>query len=192
MVGGKNKGGLEVTIGSLRGFLPAGQVDLHYVDDLQSYVGQKLRVIVTEANQKKRNLIVSRRAILQQEREESAKALWAKLEIGQKLEGAVRTLKDYGAFVDIGGADGFLHIGEISWTRINKPSDVLQIGQKIEVQVLTLDPEAKKIGLGMKQLLANPWTTSSNAIRQDARSTGWSPAQPNSEPSLNWSRDWKG
>jgi predicted RNA-binding protein with RPS1 domain len=158
MVGGTNKGGLEVTIGSIRGFLPAGQVDLHYVEDLQSYVGQKLRVVVTEANQKKQNLIVSRRVILQQEREEAAKVLWAKLEIGQKLEGTVRAVKDYGAFVDIGGADGFLHIGEISWTRINNPSEVLQVGQKITVLVITLDPEAKKIGLGLKQLLANPWT----------------------------------
>lgn len=153
-----NKGGLEVTVGSLRGFMPAGQVDLMFVSELESFVGQQLRAQIVEANPRKRNLVVSRRAHLLEERKEAEAELWKTIKVGQNLPGRVKTLKDYGAFIDIGGADGFLHIGEISWSRINKPSDVLQVGQEVEVQVISLDPEKKKIGLGMRQLVTNPWS----------------------------------
>jgi small subunit ribosomal protein S1 len=154
----KNKGGLEVTVGSLRGFMPAGQVEMGFVSDLESYVGQQLRAQIIEANQKKRNLVVSRRAHLMEERKAGEAELWKNITVGQNFPGKITTLKDYGAFVDIGGADGFLHIGEISWSRINKPSDVLQIGQEVEVQIISLDKEKKKIGLGMRQLITNPWS----------------------------------
>src|SRR5690606_1216601 len=117
-----NKGGLEVTVSSLRGFLPASQVDLGFVENLESYVGQKLTCIVTEVNPQKRNLVVSRRAFLQQERQEKEKEIWQNLSAGQSLTGTVKTIKDYGAFVDLGGVDGFLHVGEISWNRVNHPS----------------------------------------------------------------------
>ena len=157
LVSKTNKGGLEVTIGRLRGFLPASQVELGFVSDLETYVGQKLRVKITEAKREKKNLVVSRRAILQMERKEAEAQLWESLEADQVLTGTVKTIKDYGAFVDLGGADGFLHIAEMSWSRLNHPSEVIQEGQKVDVKVLSIDAEKKKISLGMRQLTQNPW-----------------------------------
>lgn len=154
-----NKGGLQVTVSNLRGFLPASQVELGFAGNLESYVGQKITVQITEVNAKKRNLVVSRRALLQAERAEGEGEFWAKVEVGQDFNGTVKTLKDYGAFINIGPVDGFLHIGEISWTRINHPKDVLTEGQQVDVKVLKLDPEKKRISLGMKQLAQNPWTS---------------------------------
>lgn len=158
MVSGTNKGGLQVMVSNLRAFLPASQVEIGYAGDLEKYVGQKLTVQITEVNKKKRNLVVSRRALLQAERAEGEQKFWDSVEVGQTFTGSVKTLKDYGAFINIGPVDGFLHIGEISWSRINHPSDVIQEGQDVEVKVLKLDPEKKRISLGMKQLAANPWT----------------------------------
>lgn len=152
-----NKGGLEVTIANLRGFLPASQVDVGFVASLDTYVGQKFAVQVTEVNPAKRNLVVSRKAIVIQERKEAAVVFWQKAEVGQQYSGRVKTVKDYGAFVDIGGVDGFLHVGEMSWTRIRHPSEVVQEGQTIDVIVLSLDRDQEKIGLGMRQLAQNPW-----------------------------------
>ena len=157
LVKGANKGGLEVTVGGLRAFLPASQVDLGYVSSLESWVGQRLRVQITEVNQKKRNLVVSRRALLQAERAEGEKDFWKDTEVGQTFTGTVKTIKDYGAFVDLGAIDGFLHIGEISWSRIRHANEVLQEGQQVDVKVLSLDPDKKRVGLGMRQLTQNPW-----------------------------------
>ena len=154
-----NKGGLEVSVGSLRGFMPASQVELGYVADLASYVGQKLRAHVTEVNPKRRKLVLSRRKILEEERAVTEKEFFEKLAPNQTYEGKVKTIKDYGAFVDIGGVDGLLHVGQISWTRINHPSEVLSEGQVIEVKVLSVDQEKKKIGLGLRQMTQNPWKT---------------------------------
>ncbi len=157
LVNKTNKGGLEVTISNLRAFLPASQVDLGFVSSLDSYVGQKFVVEVTEVNPAKRNLVVSRRAVLIQERKEAAANFWPKVDVGQQYAGRVKTIKDYGAFVDIGGVDGFLHIGEMSWSRVKHPSDVLAEGQQIDVVIISLDREKQKIGLGMRQLSQNPW-----------------------------------
>lgn len=172
MVTKTNKGGLEVSIGNLRGFLPAGQVDLHYTSDLEPYVGQKLTVQITEVNPRKRNLVVSRRAHLEVARKEAEKELWKTLEVGQKHSGRVKTLKDYGAFIDLGGVDGFLHIGEISWQRIRHPSDALREGQEVEVTVLQLDPEKKRIGLGMRQLTQNPWLAAAEKYLSGSQVSG--------------------
>lgn len=158
MVTKTNKGGLEVTVSNLRGFLPASQVDLGFVENLEAYVGQKLTCVITEVNPQKKNLVLSRRAHLQMERKEKEKELWDQLAPGQQHEGTVKTIKDYGAFVDLGGVDGFLHVGEISWNRISHPRDVLTVGQAIQVSILKIDPETRKIGLGLKQLQANPWS----------------------------------
>ncbi|HEY0984057.1 S1 RNA-binding domain-containing protein [Schlesneria sp.] len=152
-----NKGGLEVTVGGLRAFLPASQVDLGFVSSMDALVGQKLTVQITELNPAKRNLVVSRRSVMIAERKELAVAFWEKVEVGQQFTGTVKTIKDYGVFIDLGGADGFLHIGEMSWTRVKHPSEVLQEGQKCEVVVQSLDREKQKIGLGMRQLTHNPW-----------------------------------
>jgi predicted RNA-binding protein with RPS1 domain len=159
LVSAVNKGGLQVTVSNLRAFLPASQVEIGFAGNLEGYIGQKLTVQVTEVNAKKRNLVVSRRALLQAERAEGEGEFWAKVEVGQDHSGTVKTLKDYGAFVNIGPVDGFLHIGEISWTRINHPKDVLTEGQTVDVKILKLDPEKKRISLGMKQLAQNPWTS---------------------------------
>ena len=152
-----NKGGLEVNIGPLRAFLPASQVDLGFAPALDTYVGKKLTVQITEVNPAKRNLVVSRRVILIEERKELAVNFWQQVEVGQQYTGTVKTIKDYGAFVDLGGADGFLHIGEMSWTRVKHPSEVLKEGTSVDVVVLSLDRDKQKIGLGMRQLATNPW-----------------------------------
>ena len=152
-----NKGGLEVTVSNLRGFMPASQVDLGFVSSLDEFVGQKLTAKVIEVKPEKRNLVVSRRAIMQDEREEIAQDLWQNLEVGQTHTGTVKTVKEYGAFVDIGGIDGLLHVAEISWTRVNHPRDLLKVGQELDVQVIGVDPDKKKVSLSLKQLKANPW-----------------------------------
>jgi len=162
MVTGSNKGGLEVKIGSLRGFLPAGQVDLQYVESLDTYIGQKLEVKITEVNPQKRNLVVSRRALLIEARKEMEAEFWEGLEVDQEFEGKVKTLKDYGAFVDLGGADGFLHIGQISWAHIKHPNEVLSEGQEINVKVVKIDAEKQKISLTMKGMGPNPWDSAAN------------------------------
>ncbi len=161
-----NKGGLQVTVSSLRAFMPASQVEIGFAGNLESYLNQKMTVQITEVNPKKRNLVVSRRALIQAERAEGEGEFWAQLEVGQDYKGVVKTLKDYGAFVNIGAVDGFLHIGEISWSRINHPKDVLSEGQEVDVKVLKLDAEKKRISLGMKQLAQNPWTSAGEAYAQ--------------------------
>ncbi len=152
-----NKGGLEVSVSNLRGFMPASQVDLGFVESLEGYVGQKLKAKIIEVKPEKRNLVVSRRAYLQDERDEVAKDLWQSLEVGQTHPGKVKTIKDYGAFVDIGGIDGLLHVAELSWTRVNHPRDILTLGQEIEVQIVGVDQDKKKISLSVKQLKKDPW-----------------------------------
>lgn len=152
-----NKGGLEVSVSNLRGFLPAGQVDMVFCSNLEQFVGQKLRVKVTEVNQQKKNLIVSRRSFLEIAVAELREEAWKTLEVGQKRKGKVKTLKDYGAFIDIGGVDGLVHVSEISWGRVTHPKDVLSEGQEVEVQILSIDSDKGKIALGMKQLQMSPW-----------------------------------
>lgn len=172
MVTKTNKGGLDVTVSSIRGFLPASQADMGYVANLESLVGQKLRVRVTEVNPARRRLVVSRRALLAEERETVRAELLQNLQIGQILQGRVKTLKEFGAFVDLGGVDGFLHVGQISWVRIKHPNEILQEGQEIEVKVLTIDPETKKISLGMRQLSSNPWANAEAKYAKGSNVTG--------------------
>ncbi len=172
MVTKTNKGGLEVSVGSIRGFLPAGQIDLTYVENTEQYVGQKLTVKIIEANQKKRNLVVSRRQLLLDERREAAKDFWESIEEGAEFSGTVKTIKDYGAFVDLGGADGFLHIGQISWTHIKHPNEVLSEGQQIDVKVTKLEKEKKRIGLTMKGLTQNPWDVAAEKYSPESTVTG--------------------
>jgi small subunit ribosomal protein S1 len=167
-----NKGGLEVTVSGLRAFLPSSQVELGFVSDLEPYVGQKLRVEVVEVNPKKRNLVVSRRAFLQIERKEAEGAFWQQVQIDQTYTGKVKTVKDYGVFVDLGAVDGFLHIGEMSWHRLKHPSEIVKEGQTVDVKILSLDAEKKKIGLGMKQLVQNPWTTAAEKYAANTVVTG--------------------
>jgi small subunit ribosomal protein S1 len=152
-----NKGGLAVDVNGIRGFMPISQIDLYRVEDATQFVNQRLRCLVTEVDVEERNLVVSRRALLEKEREEARERIWGELAEGQVREGVVRSVRDFGAFVDLGGVDGLLHVSEMSWTRVQKPEDVVHQGQRVKVVVLRLDREARKISLGMKQLSASPW-----------------------------------
>jgi ribosomal protein S1 len=152
-----NKGGLEVEVDGIRGFLPIGQIEIGRVDDASTYVGQRLRVLVTEAHRRDRNLVVSRRELLERERAEQREQTWAALQEGQIRPGVVRSVKDYGAFIDLGGVDGFLHVSEMSWSRVSDPSSLLKAGQEVQVKVLKIDRTTSKISLGLKQLTPSPW-----------------------------------
>jgi ribosomal protein S1 len=151
------KGGAEVDVDGIRGFMPISQIDLSRVEDAATYLNQKFKVIVTEANQREKNLVVSRRELLEQERAEQRERTWKTLEEGQVHEGVVRSVKDFGAFVDLGGVDGLLPIGELSWSRVAKVDDVIKIGDKVTVKVLKIDRTAQKLTLGLKQLTPSPW-----------------------------------
>ena len=152
-----NKGGVTVDVNGIRGFMPISQIDLYRVDDAGQFVNQKLLCLVTEVDPSERNLVVSRRALLEKEREENREKLWSELQEGQVREGIVRSIREFGVFVDLGGADGLIHISELSWQRVKDPSEVVQPGQKVKVVVLKLDREHRKVGLGLKQLTASPW-----------------------------------
>jgi small subunit ribosomal protein S1 len=155
---GHNPGGLECEVNHLRGFIPASQVSLYRVEDLSSYTGQKLACVVTEANPRRRNLVLSHRAVLEREREEKRRKLLEELEPGQIREGVVRSLRDFGAFVDLGGLDGLVPLGQLSWERIEHPRDVLQEGQRVRVRVDRVDPQSGKVSLSYRDLLEHPWT----------------------------------
>jgi small subunit ribosomal protein S1 len=152
-----NKGGLDVEVGGIRGFLPIGQIDIYRVENAEDYLNQKLRVVVTEANRRERNLVVSRRELLERERAELREKTWATLEEGQIKDGVVRTVKPYGAFVDIGGVDGLLPVSEMSWTRVADAAGFIKSGQELKVKVLKIDRENRKVSFGLKQLTPSPW-----------------------------------
>jgi small subunit ribosomal protein S1 len=156
-VTGTNKGGLSVDVNGIRGFMPISQIDLYRVEDAEQYVNQKLTCMVAEVSPEERNLVVSRRALLEKEREEQREKVWQQLAEGQIREGVVRNIRDFGAFVDLGGVDGLIHVSEMSWNRVQDPHTVLQVGQSVKVVVLKVDREKRKIGLGLKQLTASPW-----------------------------------
>ncbi len=151
------KGGLEVDVDGIRGFLPISQIDLSRIDDAASYVNQKFKAVVTEANQREKNLVISRRELLEQERAEQRERTWATLEEGQVRDGVVRSIKDFGAFVDLGGVDGLLPIGEMSWSRVSKVDEMVKVGDQVKVKVIKIDKTARKLTLGLKQLTPSPW-----------------------------------
>jgi small subunit ribosomal protein S1 len=156
-VTGHNKGGLECEVNKLRGFIPASQVSMYRVEDMSQFVDQKFTCVVTEANPEKRNLVLSRRAVLEREKAEAKEGLLASLEVGKTLEGTVRSLQTFGAFVDLGGVDGLVHISQLSWDRLKHADEVLTVGQKIKVKILKIDPQTGKIALGFRDLSENPW-----------------------------------
>ncbi|MCS7237492.1 MAG: S1 RNA-binding domain-containing protein [Thermoguttaceae bacterium] len=158
-VTGVNAGGLECEVNHIRGFIPMSQIALYRVTNPEEYVGQRLTCVVVEANRERRNLVLSRRAAIEREQEAAREALWASLEPGQVYEGLVRKIMDFGAFVDIGGADGLLHISQMSWGRINHPSEVLQEGQRIKVKILAVDRASRRISLAYRDLIGDPWET---------------------------------
>jgi small subunit ribosomal protein S1 len=154
---GRVKGGFTVDLDGAVAFLPGSQVDIRPVRDIAPLIGTDQPFQILKMDRRRGNIVVSRRAVLEDTRAEQRNELIANLHEGQVLEGVVKNITDYGAFVDLGGVDGLLHVTDISWRRVNHPSDSLQIGQTVNVQVIRFNPETQRISLGMKQLEADPW-----------------------------------
>ena len=150
------KGGLILDLG-VRGFLPASLVDIRRVQDLDEFMGQELRCQVIELNRARNNVVLSRRAVLEDERKEQRKAILDRLQPGDVVDGQISNIVDFGAFVDLDGMDGLIHISELSWSHVNHPSEVLEIGQDVKVKVLDIDRERQRISLGLKQTQTDPW-----------------------------------
>ena len=152
------KGGLIVDVG-MRGFLPASQVHIHPVRDLSEYIGEVLNLKVIELDQSHRKVVLSRKQAEEQIRKANKDAVMGKIEVGQVITGKVARLTNFGAFVDLGGVDGLVHISELSWKRIKHPSDVVQAGETIDVLVLRVEPEKDRISLSLRQAKPDPWTS---------------------------------
>lgn len=151
------KGGLVSMVNGLRGFIPASQMELHFVKDLSVYVGQTVEVLPIEIDVHKQRLVLSRRKLLEEEREKRQEEVFSTLEAGQVVRGVVKRLVDYGAFIDIGGVDGLAHISDVSWERVRRPEDVLTVGQELDVYVKSVDKETKRISLSVKDTMRDPW-----------------------------------
>jgi small subunit ribosomal protein S1 len=159
------KGGLILDLG-VRGFLPASLVDIRRVQDLEEYRDQTLRARVIELNRSRNNVVLSRRAVLEEERRELRQRILDTLEPGSVVEGVISNIVDFGAFVDLDGIDGLIHISELSWSHVNHPSELLEIGQKVRVKVLDIDRDRQRISLGLKQTQADPWQQVLDAYQQ--------------------------
>jgi ribosomal protein S1 len=171
-VTGANKGGLECQVAGIRAFIPMGQVSIYRVENPEELVGQRMACVVTEASRERRNLVLSHRAVMERERNEQKDKLMAELAVGQLREGIVRSLKDFGAFVDLGGVDGLVHISQLSWDRVKHPSEVLEVGQKIKVRIDKFDKETGKLSLSYREVGANPWQSADSKYPVGARVTG--------------------
>ncbi len=150
------KGGLILDLG-VRGFLPASLVDIRRVQDLDEFLGRKLECKVIELNRNRNNVVLSRRAVLEDERREVRQKILDELQPGEVVEGVISNIVEFGAFVDLDGIDGLIHISELSWSHVNHPSEILQIGEKVRVKVLDIDRDRQRISLGLKQTQADPW-----------------------------------
>lgn len=153
----KVKGGLLVDIGGVTVFLPASQVEIRRVPDIEVFIGEEIRCKIIKIDRERMNIIVSRRKLIEEQREEQKKKLLKELEPGQVREGVVKNIADFGVFVDLGGVDGLLHITDLSWGRVEDPREVVELDEKINVKVLDVDREEERISLGLKQLTKNPW-----------------------------------
>jgi small subunit ribosomal protein S1 len=171
-VTGSNKGGLECQIAGLRGFIPLGQLSIYRVEQPEEFVGQRLACVVTEANRERRNLILSHRAVMERERNEQREKLLKEIVPGQIREGVVRSLKDFGAFVDLGGVDGLVHVSQLSWDRVNHPSEVVEVGQKIKVRIEKFDSDTGKVSLSYREAGDNPWQRVESKYAVGARAMG--------------------
>ena len=151
------KGGLVAYVMGLRGFIPASQMELHFVKDLSVYVDQTVEAEIIEIDVQKRRLVLSRRKLLERDRAEKEEAVFSAIEPEQIVRGTVKRLVDYGAFIDIGGVDGLAHISDLAWHRVKHPSEVLEVGQELDVYVKSVDRDAKRISLSVKDTLPDPW-----------------------------------
>lgn len=150
------KGGLSVDIG-VKAFLPGSQVDLRPVRNLESLIGERVGFKIIKFNKRRGNIVLSRRALLEKERERQRRETLTTLEVGQIVDGVIKNLTDYGAFIDLGGIDGLLHVTDMSWGRVNHPGEIFQVGDQIKVKVLKFDPETERVSLGLKQIQPDPW-----------------------------------
>ena len=153
------KGGLVVDLGVIQAFLPGSQADVQPIKNFDDFVNKEFDFQIVKVDEMRKNLVVSRKAILEESLNEKRQELMSKIEIGAELEGIVKNITDFGAFIDLGGVDGLIHITDFSWGRINHPSEIVEIGQKINVQVIDFNKETSRISLGLKQLVDNPWET---------------------------------
>ncbi|KMZ41232.1 30S ribosomal protein S1 [Brevibacillus sp. HB1.3] len=152
------KGGLVVDVG-VRGFIPASMVERHFVEDFSDYKGKTLALKVVEMDKEKNKVILSHKAVLEDEVKVQKQSIMDKIQVGQVLEGTVQRMTDFGVFVDIGGVDGLVHVSELAWNRVDKPSDVVKEGDKVKVKVLKIDRENERIGLSIKETQAGPWAS---------------------------------
>ncbi len=166
------KGGYHVDVDGVEAFLPGSHVDLRPVPDMDALVGQDFEFRVLKVNRRRSNVIVSRRVLLEEERDSMRQTLLQNIEEGQTIEGKVKNITDYGVFVDLGGLDGLLHITDMAWKRIRHPKEMVQIGDDLELMVLNFDKENQKVSLGLKQLVPDPWTNIAAKFPEDTRLTG--------------------
>jgi small subunit ribosomal protein S1 len=171
IVSGLVKGGLTVDIG-VRAFLPASRSGTKDAAELEKLIGQEISCKIIQLDVAEEDAVVDRRVVLEEEEKQARERMLSELKEGAVLRGTVRSLADYGAFIDIGGIDGLLHVGDMSWGRVNKPSDVLSVGDSVDVQVLKVDPAKRRISLGMKQLAPDPWTKAGETYRVGERVRG--------------------
>ena len=172
VINGKVKGGLTVMINSIRAFLPGSLVDVRPVKDTSHFEGKEIEFKVIKLDKKRNNVVVSRRAVLEATLGEERKALLENLQEGSVIKGIVKNITDYGAFVDLGGIDGLLHITDLAWRRVKHPSEVLEVGQEVEAKVLKLDQDKQRVSLGMKQLGEDPWSGLTRRYPQGTRLFG--------------------
>ena len=151
------KGGLTVLVLGINGFMPASQVSTKFISDLTQYKGKTLKARVIDLDKEKRRVILSRKELEREEQNKKRTEVWEKLEVNTVIEGVVQRLTDFGAFVDLGGVDGLIHISDLSWNRVKHPSEVLKAGDKVEVKILSLDKDKNRISLGLKQTIQEPW-----------------------------------
>ena len=156
------KGGLLADVEGVRTFIPASQLSLRYVEKIDEFVGQPMKLKIIEIDKTKKRIVASRKAVLMAEEAEKKKHIWETLEVGSIVKGTVRRLADFGAFVDIGGVDGLVHVTDLSWGRVKHPSDVVSVGQEIDVKILNVDPERERISLSYKQTQPRPWTVAAD------------------------------
>jgi small subunit ribosomal protein S1 len=169
---GRVKGGFTVDLGGASAFLPGSQVDIRPVRDVGPLMGKEQPFAILKMDRPRGNIVVSRRAILEEARAEQRTELVGQLKEGEVREGVVKNITDYGAFVDLGGIDGLLHVTDMSWKRVNHPSQVLNVGDTVKVQIVKINPDTQRISLGMKQLQADPWDDVSGKYAVGSRHTG--------------------
>jgi small subunit ribosomal protein S1 len=167
LVTGQNKGGFDVQVVGLRAFCPASQIDMRR-RELTEYVGQRFRFRVTKIEGNGRNIVVSRRSLLEEETAKLAEATWERLQVGATVTGTVSSIRDFGAFVDLGGVEGLIHVSELGYGRSQHPSDVLKVGETVEAQVVKIEPDPKtgqkRVGLSLRALATDPWTTVTSTL----------------------------